>query len=116
MLCVSGEFFLIFIVKCEKFVIVRRMCRFGARLCGAAGGRALQPDNIAHSGEEKKKFGVCAVTMFSSLRTFGRITEEGGREQQRHFPGNRPIFYILTARTPQLLPRSARQHERRTSA
>lgn len=75
MLCVSGEFFLIFIVKCEKFVIVRRMCRFGARLCDAAGGRALQPDNIAHSGEEKKKI--------RSLRSEDVLVTPNFRENHR---------------------------------
>ena len=44
---------------------------------------------FARSRQEKKKWrsGVCAVRLFSSVRSFGRRAEEGGSEQ-RHFPGN----------------------------
>lgn len=50
----------------------------------AAHGGAQRPENVARSRKKKEKNHtrcvnrVCAIRLFSSLRTFGRTTKEGG--------------------------------------
>lgn len=64
---------------------------FGPERCtllsGAAGGRARSELKMLRvQGREKKIVGVCAVPLFSSLRTFGRTAEEEGGERERTTP------------------------------
>lgn len=75
----------------------------------AAHGGAQRPENVARSRKKKEKNHtrcvnrVCAIRLFSSLRTFGRTTKEGGE--------NSAICLVIIYSICSLLKNTARHAE-----
>lgn len=76
--------------------------------------RALEPNNIAHSREEKKIRSLRSEDVLVTPNFRENHRGRRGGSELRHFQGNRPIFSILATDTATAAPQD-RQHERRTS-
>lgn len=90
---VGGYFFLIFVVKCAKFVTCAEDVPVWRTLAWSGGGRALQPENIAHSREGEKKNSESAQWRCSRHSELsGESQRKEGGSEQRHFPVIVPYF------------------------
>lgn len=110
--CVSGDFFLIFIVKCAKFAIVRRMCRLVHACVRQLGGARCSRTILRIQGKKKKK--IRSLRSDDVLVTPNFRENHRGRREGASSAISRVIvpYFIFSPRGP----RTERQHERRFPA